>query len=319
MNRLCRCLVLLGFALYMTAVVALYIQFHSDFVWLSLMILLNVATLLFVGNYLLRSVLFPYSNFFIRKQLDSVINRRFSQEFGRLLQQVHKCLRILAEVDGMETFAEFKKLQADLEEQGAKKAAAKMKILMDDSVKSMEVTTGASQGSNVVSGPISEGGKELSYRDKKRITLEINQKMLAVLELIMLYSEVNQEIMDKHLHPISVQFANATQELKEIRAKLESLPLISTYKENPRFKNVWNFYRKDLIDDGQEHSKDDSPIAQRDGVFTILPKIAKTSQNLAVIAEIGELANEFVVNVETATRTRCCFFCRFTKMFGTIE
>jgi len=75
------------------------------------LLVVNLACLLLVGNYLLRSVLFPYSNFFIRRQLDSVINRRFSQEFGRLLQQVHKCLRIMAELDGPETFEEFKKLQ----------------------------------------------------------------------------------------------------------------------------------------------------------------------------------------------------------------
>jgi hypothetical protein len=74
------------------------------------------VTLLFLGNYLIRAILFPYSNFFIRKQLDSVINQRFSAEFGRLLQQIHKILRILSEQDGLDTFAEFKRLQAEREE-----------------------------------------------------------------------------------------------------------------------------------------------------------------------------------------------------------
>ena len=50
-----------------------------------------------------------------------------------------------------------------------------------------------------------------------------------------------------------------------------------------------------------------------------MPKIPKTSQNLQLISEIGELAEDFVVNVETATRSRCCFLCKFTKMFGTVE
>lgn len=37
--------------------------------------------------------------------------------------------------------------------------------------------------------------------------------MLAVLELVGLYSEVNQEVIDKNMHPISPQYRAVTREL----------------------------------------------------------------------------------------------------------
>jgi len=77
--------------------------------------------------------LFPYANFFIRKQLDSVINQRFSSEFGRLLQQVHKILRILSEQDGLDTFSEFKRLQAEREEAMSKGSGAATAVIEADS------------------------------------------------------------------------------------------------------------------------------------------------------------------------------------------
>jgi hypothetical protein len=111
----CRFLVVSGVLMYLAAVVAMYVHFKQSLIWISLVIVLNLLTLITFGHYMIRSILFPYSNYFIKKQLDSVINRRFSQEFGRLLQQVHKCLRIMAEQDGPETFAEFRKRQQELD------------------------------------------------------------------------------------------------------------------------------------------------------------------------------------------------------------
>ena len=93
--------------------------------------------------------------------------------------------------------------------------------------------------------------------------------MLAVLELVGLYSDVNKEIIEKRLHPVTRYFVSATNELQEIRKKLMMLPIISPstspkgntspikktgedgpdFIPNPRFEHVWNFYRKDLIED----------------------------------------------------------------------
>ena len=111
---------------------------------------------------------------------------------------------------------------------------------------------------------VMEGSKELKSRDKRRITTDINQskisvkyniiEMLAVLELIGLYSDVNQEIIDKNLHPVTPFFISVTSELKQIKAKLQSISIISPTTQgeallNPRFENLWNFYRKDLVEE----------------------------------------------------------------------
>ena len=49
--------------------------------------------------------------------------------------------------------------------------------------------------------------------------------MLAVCELIGLYSDVNQEIIDSNLHPVSPYYRAVTAHLREIKEKVASLPL----------------------------------------------------------------------------------------------
>jgi hypothetical protein len=75
----------------------------------------------------------------------------------------------MAEVDGPETFAEFKKTQAE----AAASSEGKGGSGRDQSMGSESVKGAVS--ANIVSGAISEGSKELKSRDRKRITTEINQ------------------------------------------------------------------------------------------------------------------------------------------------
>ena len=107
----------------------------------------------------------------------------------------------MADIEGPETFAEFKKQQTETEGRKERKLG------------SVNVGGGDLKSQNDLSGALSEITKELSSRDKKKITLEINAKMLAVFELVGLYSDVNQEIIEKRLHQISPQFESVTQEL----------------------------------------------------------------------------------------------------------
>ena len=181
--------------LYIVIVGALGTELKEKKIWIACILVVNCLVLLMVGNYLIRAILFPYSNFFIRKQLDSVINQRFSTEFGRLLQQVHKILRILAEQDALDSFPEFKRVQAEREESKAAGALVEADSTVPNtseqihpSNKSVQIATDGSKN-------------EITSRDKKRIITELNTskccinliavEMLAVLELIGLYTEVN--------------------------------------------------------------------------------------------------------------------------------
>jgi hypothetical protein len=49
--------------------------------------------------------------------------------------------------------------------------------------------------------------------------------MVAVGELIGLYSDVNQEIIDQNLHAVSPYYRAVTRQLREIRDKLIALPI----------------------------------------------------------------------------------------------
>lgn len=107
----------------------------------------------------------------------------------------------MADIEGPETFADFKKQQTETEVRKERKLG------------SVNIGGGDLKSLNDISGTLSELSKELSSRDKKKITLEINAKILAVFELVGLYSDVNQEIIEKRLHQISPQFESVTQEL----------------------------------------------------------------------------------------------------------
>lgn len=72
-------LVVVGFlALYIVLIVAINTQLRENRLYIAYICVLNMTALLLLGKYMIRSILFPYSNYFIRTQLDSVINQRFS-------------------------------------------------------------------------------------------------------------------------------------------------------------------------------------------------------------------------------------------------
>ncbi len=93
--------------------------------------------------------------------------------------------------------------------------------------------------------------------------------------------------------------------MQQIKERLEQIPInvpgpsgdSSNFESsNPRFQNIWNFYKKELLDENA------NPQAANGGSYTILPMITQNTQNLKIIKEIGDLAEEFVVNVRIATR-----------------
>ena len=81
--------------------------------------------------------------------------------------------------------------------------------------------------------------------------------------------------------------------------------------EDPRGQSIWNFYRKDLQEDGANNIDDNS--------MKHLPNIPNTNQNLKIINDIGDIAQEFKMTIQKAIKQRCCCFCCYTKLFGTLE
>lgn len=58
---------------------------------------------------MLRAILFPYANYFIKQRLNSQINRRFAKEFAKLVLSLSKIVRIIAELDPIESYKDEKK------------------------------------------------------------------------------------------------------------------------------------------------------------------------------------------------------------------
>lgn len=66
--------------------VTLYLEYRIPLLFVALCIVLNLLLLVCFGNYMLRAVLFPYANYFIKKKIDSTINSRFSLEMCKMLK-----------------------------------------------------------------------------------------------------------------------------------------------------------------------------------------------------------------------------------------
>lgn len=167
-----RLIIIGGIILYIAIIWTLGTELKEKKIWIACILVFNCLVLLFLGNYLIRGILFPYANFFIRKQLDSVINQRFSAEFARLLQQVHKILRILSEQDGMETFAEFKRNQAEQEDASAKGLIGEADSAVPNT--SERIQSNMPSVGHITSGTEGDKRSEVSGKDKKRIIQELN-------------------------------------------------------------------------------------------------------------------------------------------------
>jgi hypothetical protein len=89
---------------YIAGVLLLYIHLQAPAIFTSLILIVNFIVLFLLGNYMLRGILFPYANKYIRRQLDSAINKRFSTEFARLILLMAHMVRIMAEQESVESY-----------------------------------------------------------------------------------------------------------------------------------------------------------------------------------------------------------------------
>ena len=62
---------------YSALVVLLAYHFDIPFIYFGFVILFNILVIYLIGSYILRAVIFPYSNFFVKTYLDSMLNRKF--------------------------------------------------------------------------------------------------------------------------------------------------------------------------------------------------------------------------------------------------
>lgn len=60
--------------IYSAAVAFLSIYFGINYIYIGFILILNLVILYLFGSYVLRAVIFPYSNFFVKSYLDSLLN-----------------------------------------------------------------------------------------------------------------------------------------------------------------------------------------------------------------------------------------------------
>lgn len=74
-------------------------NFSIPLIYIAFVIILNFIVLYLFGSYILRAVIFPYSNFFVKTYLDSLLNRKFGIEFAKLLESMMQSVYIMAKVE----------------------------------------------------------------------------------------------------------------------------------------------------------------------------------------------------------------------------
>jgi hypothetical protein len=50
-----------------------------------------------------------------------------------------------------------------------------------------------------------------------------------------------------------------------------------------------------------------------------LPEIVINDESMKLIEKLDELSKEFRINVDRALRQKCGCYCKFTRIFGTLE
>lgn len=149
----------------------------------------NLTALLLFGKYLLRSVLFPFSNYFIREKIESQINRRYALEFAKMMVMLHRVVRIFAGQVPIEAF--YLKEQINDGKKKSRKAEEEAKEEQEER--------------NMLMKALSESKNETERRDRKKIIVDINQskqslcsfsfilflEMFTAVELFNLYSKIN--------------------------------------------------------------------------------------------------------------------------------
>jgi hypothetical protein len=74
-------------------------------------------------------------------------------------------------------------------------------------------------------GKIRRGTRQRLIPVSAKLLIICGVEMVAVCELIGLYSEVNQEIINRNLHTISPYYRAVTQHLREIKEKVAAISI----------------------------------------------------------------------------------------------
>jgi len=66
---LCRCFIIAAVIVYIAGVTCLAYFLNMLWLFFMMIVVVNLFCLLYCGNYILRAIIFPYSNFYIKQRL----------------------------------------------------------------------------------------------------------------------------------------------------------------------------------------------------------------------------------------------------------
>jgi len=128
--------------------------------------------------------------------------------------------------------------------------------------------------------------------------------MNTITELIQVYVSINKEVMSKNLEPVNSYFIELTNVLDSIQRTLMGITVTSTTTN----LTLWELYRKE---------QDQGKLLSTQSSSRKLAEIPQSPSNMRQIEELDIQIDQFSNIVNRALRT-CCF-CRYRKLFGTIE
>lgn len=93
-----RIVVTICLLLYSVLVATLALSFEIPLIFIAMVLVFNAVMLYLIGSYLLRAIIFPYANYFIKKRMDSMLNEKFAKEFHKLLKQILGHIKVMAKI-----------------------------------------------------------------------------------------------------------------------------------------------------------------------------------------------------------------------------
>ncbi|CDW86706.1 UNKNOWN [Stylonychia lemnae] len=230
-----------------------------------------------------------------KQNIDSQINRRFAKEFARLVTLMNKIVRIMAEIDPIDSFNQDKYVQKEqlrisqqiLKEKEDKGDVENQKTKAKKQKVEQISQTQVNNSDGLLDSPAKQQEKKAKQMEEKKIMQEMNQN--------------NKE-------KLSSEFNLMTDTLLGLKKILESIPIENESKagaNNIRLQSLWNFYKKDLLTDHET-----------DFVCKMkTPKIILSEENLGSLRQIDQMSKSFQTIIDKATIVKCGCFCRYKKHF----
>ena len=250
-----------------------------------LYVLLFNGLILFIGGYaLVGCIAYPYSNSVLQTQLNLQTNERFSTEFIKCTERIFHLIKDMTET------------------QSSSNASAILLFQSKDGSDKQDLEASSKENSPI----------QLTVK-------EIYNRVAANIELINLYSGINEKVILENPNNTSRLFRTVTELLQEMKQTLDRIQIKIEFQHQwfPRgkFLSFWAYYNK-------VSSESENPLEQQNirRFFSkqIIPLIPSSEANNNNVRKLEQLTEDLKAAIRQSIK-RCCCVRNDEYLFGRLD